>query len=223
MSKDDFTLSLNEMAATLAHEVRNPLALALVNLNLLELNSADEDRGRYEIIKRELGKVNELMTGLAELAIAPETAGRTELRALLEDITAPFAATYGGDIAFHVKAGQKITIQAPPCRLRLIFNNIIKNAVEAIKSRDGPPKGRGKVQITLTEERGRALVVISDNGKGIDKAEAAKAFEPRFTTKENGSGIGLFAAGALAVQLGGGIHITGKPGEGCTVEISFPL
>jgi len=224
MKENGFNLSMNEMAATLAHEVRNPLALAIANVNILELDCSDHNnKSRFDIIKRELTKIGDLMCELMELAIPSKEAPSAELREMLEDICAPFTATYAGDITFTISTAEEITAYIAPSRLRLILNNLIKNAAEAIKSPDGPEHGNGRIDIRLTASNDKAKITIQDNGVGMDESAAANAMSSRYTSKQTGTGIGLYAANALAEQFGGNLTIAGEPGKVCIVTLELVI
>jgi signal transduction histidine kinase len=216
---DQRSLSLSEMAAALAHEVRNPLALAMVNINILELGCTNfDDKIRFGAVKRELAKIAELMMELTNLDIKRNKDEKTEARELLEEIVSAYAAAYSADMDFILNARHDAVVTIPQNHLRIILNNLIKNAVEAVNEGEAE---RGRVEINLTSDKNGTTISVSDNGIGMDGAAIEKAMEPRYTTKETGSGIGLYAANALAAQYGGKLKASGELGRGCVFELSF--
>jgi len=218
---NDVSLSLSEMAATFAHEVRNPLALAMVNINILELGCKnEEDVNRFNAVKRELTKIAELMMELTELAAdKPLRKNVTPVKETIEDILPAYITAYSREIEFITYIEKEISAAIQPKHFRIILNNILKNAVEAVKA--GSNK-HGKIIISVKTNTDRILISVQDNGIGMDDDTKENAAKPYFTTKENGSGIGLFATGSLLNRYGGDMKVSGELFIGCTVEISLP-
>ncbi len=103
-------------------------------------------------------------------------------------------------------------------QLKQVFINIIKNAVEAI-----PNDRRGKVSISLNRKDGGALVVVSDNGTGMDPERIETIGEPFYSTKEKGTGLGLAICKKIIEKHKGKIVFHSEKQKGTVVEISLPL
>jgi signal transduction histidine kinase len=100
-------------------------------------------------------------------------------------------------------------------KMNIAFLNIIVNAIEATE-----PK-TGEIRISSKDDNNRCVVTISDNGKGMDKESLAKLFEPYFTTKEKGTGLGLTNTQNIILSHQGNIHAESEPGSGSSFIISF--
>jgi signal transduction histidine kinase len=99
-------------------------------------------------------------------------------------------------------------------KIKIAFLNIIVNAVEAMGK-------NGILEISTKSHDGKCMVKISDNGKGMKKTEIDRLFEPYFTTKEKGTGLGLANSQNIIIGHKGSITIESEPGKGTTFTISF--
>jgi signal transduction histidine kinase len=106
-------------------------------------------------------------------------------------------------------------------QLRQLFGNLLRNAGEAI---DGKPGGRIRIRAELLEkEPGRYVAVeVTDNGCGMDEATTARIFDPFFSTKFTGRGLGLAAARGIVDVHHGAIQVESRPGEGSTFRVLLP-
>lgn len=99
-----------------------------------------------------------------------------------------------------------------------IFNNIIKNAIQAI------PRGReGHIMVQLTRQEHHALVTITDNGQGIPEDQINKVFRPNFTTKSSGTGLGLAMCSKMIESMDGEIYFDTELDRGSTFYVKIPL
>ncbi|MBN1113988.1 MAG: ATP-binding protein, partial [Oligoflexia bacterium] len=112
---------------------------------------------------------------------------------------------------------QNIVIEADPLQIKETISNILNNAYDAV------PKEDGKIDIT-TENRGDYIgIFIKDNGIGIPDEHMQKIFDPFFSTKAKGTGLGLAVCRQIVDFHKGKILIESKPGKGTTVNIELPL
>ena len=100
-------------------------------------------------------------------------------------------------------------------KIKIAFLNLIVNAIEAMEP------GKGVLQITSREEEGRCAVEMTDNGYGMTEEQLNKLFEPYFTTKEKGNGLGLTNTQNIILNHKGNIYAISKPGEGTTFFVKF--
>ena len=98
-----------------------------------------------------------------------------------------------------------------------VVTNLVKNAVQAVDKEKNPA-----VLVTVTEEEGRACLVVSDNGVGISEENKDKVFEPKFTTKSSGMGLGLAMVKNIVESCGGSIEFTSKLNKGTIFKVHFP-
>jgi signal transduction histidine kinase len=210
-----------EMAQQVAHEIKNPLTPLKLGAQHLDRAWADgapdfEARlRRYtQTTIQQIDALSHIAEGFAVLA----TDGKAEpmllnLSRLIEDVA--FLQEARG---VTVNLGnQDVWVLADRTRLTRAFNNLIQNALE---SNDG---GEVNVHVSLKSEGHIALVEVSDDGKGIDPSRMARIFEPKFTTKTHGLGLGLAMVRAIVKGAKGEIRVVSEVGRGTTFKVSFPV
>jgi len=215
--------SLGEMAAAVAHEIRNPLGGIKMATRLL--SSGDFDGGR---IPQEMAE--SVLDGLAEIEViiadlldyARETRldyqeyplGRI-LGPVVEGFTAEAERRGIRVAAQNLDADLMVTVDGP--RLRQVFTNVMKNALEAME------RGRdGRVDVLMYARGAAAVVEVADNGVGLLPEQRDKIFLPFFTTKPTGTGLGLAIVKKIMDLHGGEIEIDSAPGRGATVRLIIP-
>jgi signal transduction histidine kinase len=98
-----------------------------------------------------------------------------------------------------------------------VITNLVKNAIQAISQIDNP-----KVDIELTDDSKNVIIIVSDNGHGITDENKPKVFEPKFTTKTSGMGLGLAMIKNIIETYNGNITFTSNEGEGSTFKVTLP-
>ena len=214
--------SLGEMAAGVAHEIRNPLGGIKMATRLLAAGEYADSRIPQEMAQSIVAGIVEIERIIADLLeYARET--RLDLGAYpLELILGPAvdAIRMPGDgrrriVVRGLDAGVVATVDGP--RLRQVFANILKNAVEA-----SDPVSDPRVDVTLTRLGDTAIVEIGDNGPGMTPEQRDKVFLPFFTTKPTGTGLGMAIVKKIMDLHGGEIAIESAPGRGTTVRLIIP-
>lgn len=226
LAKSERESAWREMARQVAHEIKNPLTPMKLSVQLLERahRNGDPDFGeRFANTSRtlieQIDSLSSIASEFSQFARMPE--GRTEIVNLNERIVQSvelFKNTTNTKITFTAPAGRTVTILADNERMLQVFNNLIKNAIQAI-----PKKRKGQINITLRYFKGRAVVEVQDNGIGITPETEAKLFQPNFTTKTSGTGLGLAIVKNIVEEAGGAIWFYSKPGKGTSFFVSFPL
>jgi two-component system NtrC family sensor kinase len=224
--------SLGKLAATVAHEVNNPLAgiLTYASLTLKRLEKLPCEPGvRAEMseslrtIERESRRCGDLMRNL--LAFARQTPSQREPNDLNLLVEHGLALVHHGlelqGIALKVDLQQELPLL--PCdagQIRQVILALLVNAIEAM-----PNGGRLEVSTALDAGAQALQVRVRDNGVGIPSDVLPHIFEPFFTTKENqqGTGLGLAVARSILEQHGGEIAVNSTPGKGSEFTISLPL
>lgn len=180
----------NRLVRALAHEVRNPLNN--INLSVEQLaqeNLAETGTVYMDIISRNCKRINDIITELLLSSSLPPENIR-EKRAL-QNILDESIATIIDRITLKkvnwkvIYPNEPAYIMADPLKLKIAFTNIIINAIEAMN------ENKGELDISVTSQNGHHLVSIKDNGTGISKETLPHLFEPYFTFKRNGLGLGL--------------------------------
>jgi signal transduction histidine kinase len=121
-----------------------------------------------------------------------------------------------GYIRFTPKSNE-IIAKFDRTQLIRIITNLVKNAIQAVSEIEDP-----KINIHVFEEKNNVIIAVNDNGYGIIEANKAKVFEPKFTTKSSGMGLGLAMVKNIVETYNGSITFTSQQNEGTTFKVSFP-
>ncbi len=210
-----------EMAQQVAHEIKNPLTPMRLGAQHLERAWADGAEDFAERLKRytnttvqQIDALSHIAEGFALLAtdgaVEPQ---QLELGALLEDVTGLHADRH---VTWGREEGVEAWVWADKTRLVRAFNNLIQNALESKSD------GAVDVSVALRVQGNIASVTVSDNGDGIDVERMARIFEPKFTTKTRGLGLGLAMVRAIVQGAKGEVTVQSKEGEGTEFEVRLP-
>ncbi len=215
--------SLGEMAAGVAHEIRNPLGGIKMATRLLSSGEFTGGRIPQEMAHSVLSGIHEIESIIADLLdYARETRLDYQdypLGLILRPVVTA-ATTEGEQCGVRVTAEgleEDIVAIVDGPRLRQVFANVMKNALEAIGRQ---PQGR--VTVRLYQREATAVVEVADNGVGIDLEQRDKIFLPFFTTKPTGTGLGMAIVKKIMDLHGGEIEIDSRPGQGTTVRLVIP-
>ncbi len=208
------------LVRTLAHEVRNPLNNIQMSVEQLVTSNKSEDDALFlEIIQRNSKRINDLITELLNSARPTDLVFKKAiLQGVLDDsISAALDRITLQHINMRVRYPETpCYIQADNSKLKIAFLNIIINAVEAMKD------VQGELIIAINPTPGAYVVEIIDNGCGISSENISKLFEPYFTSKRNGMGLGLAATLNILQAHKAHIDVKSKENMGTTFLISFP-
>ncbi len=215
--------SLGQMIGTIGHDLRNPLGVIRNSLTVIRQRSKQAgldlerqlDRSERSINRCD-GIIHDLLdhTRVPDLALQP-AAIDAWLLALLDEQTPP----EGIGLSCDLKAAG-IQIALDPERFRRVVINIFDNACQAMA--ENPEGGKGRLTVATRVEGGRLEISFRDNGPGIDPELMTKIFEPLFTTKQQGVGLGLPMVKQIVELHGGVIHITSEKGQGTCVALRMP-
>jgi signal transduction histidine kinase len=207
---------IGQMATAIAHEIRNPLS-SLKGFTQLQQEKDKGDDQYYPIMLNEIDRINAIVTDLLILG-KPNTALKrpsniTNIIEYVKTIIGPHAQRK--DISINLDIEDSLVL-CDENQLKQVFINLIKNAMEAM------PDG-GEVNIRSENKVYYIEVSIIDEGCGIDSEKLAKLGEPFYTTKENGTGLGLMVTKKIIEEHGGTFSIKSLLGEGTIVTLSLPL
>jgi signal transduction histidine kinase len=214
-----------EMAKQVAHEIKNPLTpmkLAIQHLQMKARRQGGELDDQVQKTAQTLIEQIDNMTRIAEnfskFGSMPQVANQ---KVLLNDVITSvhdlFRKREDMDIQCRVPIDDCFVF-ADKDHLIRIFNNIIKNAIQAI------PRGReGHIMIQLTRKEHHAMVTITDNGQGIPDDQINKVFRPNFTTKSSGTGLGLAMCSKMIESMDGEIYFDTELDRGTTFFVKIPL
>ncbi|MCA9395338.1 MAG: hypothetical protein KC900_14145 [Candidatus Omnitrophica bacterium] len=211
-------LTIGLLAQSLSHEIRNPLSIIKSSTSVIR-RKLPPDSEEYEItgyLRDEADRISNLVDQLLQLRAEerPQLAAENpaEIIGQVSQLVSGFAAKAGVAVSFKDEVGPQ-TVTCDRNQIKQVLINVIINAIEA-------SDGTG---VTIeTQTSGRVYdILVSDRGMGMDPRTLREAYTPFFTTKENGSGLGLFVARKIMEGNGGGIAIKSAPGAGTTVTITL--
>lgn len=208
---------ISDLAASVAHEVRNPLQVTRGFLQLLTEREV-ANRRYYDMAIEELDRASAIITDFLTFA-KPEMEDFTELDLTdeLEKINAimtPHAFLNGVTLRFDVRG--RLRIEGNSSRFKQAIINFIKNGIEATA-------GGGEIVVRAYRKDDLAVIRIRDNGSGMDEEQIAKLGTPYFSTKTKGTGLGLMVTFRIIEAMNGTIHFESETGKGTEVTLRFPL
>lgn len=219
--------ALGSLAAGLLHEINNPLNYTLTALQVAQLNLREDDadlRDTLRDIDEGMKRIHDIVADLRAFAY-PEQAGRFIAVDLADVVQTAMRFTA------HARDGVSVAIDLPPepivtgsrSQLTQVLVNLIDNAIKAVESiRD---EREPRVDITAERTRDRMRVRVRDNGVGMDVDRAGRAFDPFFTTRDvgQGMGLGLSICHTIITAHGGTIRLNSQKGAWTEVAFDLPL
>lgn len=187
----------------ITHEIKNPIAVCKGYLDMFDVNNIEHGRKYIPIMKEEIGRVLILLQdflSVSKIKIEPDI---IDINLLLNEVINSFLPLLNAQkISVDFKdSKEEVYLFADYNRLSQVFVNILKNGIEALEN---IPNGR--IQIRISEGKGFVRVHIVDNGIGIDKEDLNKMKQPFFTTKRNGTGLGIYLSNEIIKAHGGTIQ-----------------
>ena len=214
-----------EMARQVAHEIKNPLTPMKLNIQYLQQAMSNDNPNIKQLTERVSASIIEQIDNLSYIAsefsnfakmpeAKPEDINLNELLGIAAEL-------YDNNEGMKVDISlpeNKITIVSDRSQLLRVFTNLLENAKQAI-----PPGQEGIIQVSLVTDSGDAVIAIADNGTGIDEETAKRIFQPYFTTKSSGTGLGLAMTRKIIEFWKGKIWFETTEGEGTTFFIRLPV
>jgi len=215
--------ALGRLAASLAHEINNPLQAIRSSISLLAKRPLDEvKRERFlTVADQEVERLIQLVQRTIDFyRPSKERWEDTDVNALLEDTLALSSKQLqhsGIKITKELPARLPL-VEALPNYLKQVFINVVLNAVEAM-----PHGGELTVRTGLDSENDELAIAFRDTGVGIPSSDLPYVFEPFYTTKERGTGLGLAISYSIVERHGGRMEVQSKEGKGTTFTVRLPL
>jgi signal transduction histidine kinase len=214
---------LGRMVAVVAHEIRNPLMIIRASAERLAKKIPAEES---QYIIEETDRLNEIVTGYLEFARAegPFLAGEhpepIDLAEFLGGVRKHLAETYRPEEIEWLDTSMPDGLSMTGYRrsLRQVLLNLLMNGAEACQAVSRPIA----VGLTVADKGQRVEMTVRDKGQGIAKKEIKRLFTPFYTTKQKGSGLGLYLSQKIVAEMGGILKISSEPGIGTDVMISLP-
>ncbi len=218
--------SLIRLAGGIAHEIGNPLNAITIHLELLKKKLSGQPDAKREELERSVSDIQDETRRLDRIIKNFLKATRKPpLRFQLNDLNETVADALGflkpqlDERKIRVKFARAVDI--PPFlmdreRLYYAFMNLIKNAMEAMEP-------GGSLKIAVSHQQHCAVVALTDTGCGIAQENLSRIFDIYYTTKQEGSGLGLMMVYDAVTEHGGKIEVTSKPGKGTTFKVLLPI
>ncbi len=212
---------IGKLAAGIAHEIRNPLAAMSGSIQMLAQGATDPLQQRLmRIVLRETDRLNDLITDFLQFARPnPPVFRRLALRELFDDLAGMFANRPADlpAVALSIEHQEEIELIADAAQLKQVFWNLLNNAAQAM------PEG-GVVTVRCRRlSPDRVAVTVTDEGEGITDEAIGRIFDPFFSTKDRGTGLGLAQAHRIIDEHGGYLSVRSTVGAGSTFSVVLPL
>lgn len=221
MSRAEHLATLGEMATGLAHEIRNPLAgiAGVIEIIGRDLPGTSPARVVVKDVRQEIARINHIVTDLLQTARPhPPKVRRSDLNTTVEHavmLGRQQALAKSVEIALH-KDPSLPEVEHDSDQIHQVMLNLLLNALQAIDK-------NGKVTVTVEKQGANAVVEVVDNGRGIPPENLPNIFRPFFTTKGDGTGLGLSLARRIVEDHHGRIDVTSTLGKGTTFLVVLPL
>jgi signal transduction histidine kinase len=221
MSRAEHLATLGELAAGLAHEIRNPLAgiSGVIEIVSRDLPAGSPARAVIQDVKEEITQINRILTDLLEtarprppkvlLSDLNTTAEHSVMLARQQTLTKPIQIELE-------KSPAPLEVEHDSDQIHQVLLNLLLNAIQAIH-------GKGSVRVAVSSAKGMAFVSVADTGHGIPAEDLPNIFRPFFTTKGDGTGLGLSLARRIVEDHDGRIEVTSAVEKGTCVTVLLPL
>ena len=221
MSRAEHLATLGELATGLAHEIRNPLAgiAGVIEIIGRDLPTTSPARAVVKDVRQEIARINHIVTDLLQTARPhPPRVRRSDLNTTVEHavmLGRQQALAKSIEIAL-CKDPTLPEVEHDSDQIHQVMLNLLLNALQAIDK-------NGKVTVALSRRDSTAVVEVTDNGRGIPQQDLPNIFRPFFTTKGEGTGLGLSLARRIVEEHHGRIDVTSTVSKGTTFAVVLPL
>ena len=220
----DRLATVGRLAAGLAHEIRNPLTTIIGFVQIVKsLSDPSKFYAYYDVIYSELNRIKNLVTDFVAVS-KPRVSSKVpvKLKEFLDEIVlimSSQALLRGVRLVSNYSLTGSEVIFVDVNQMKQVFMNLIQNAFDAIESEDGEVV----LDCNVDDKRRRVVFRITDTGCGMTKEELTRLTTPFFTTKDNGTGLGLTVSKGIIEAHGGKLRFRLKKGRGTRVDIILPF
>ncbi len=213
-------VTVGQLAAGIAHEIRNPLASISGSIELLKQapQANEDDRTLMTIVHREITRLNVLIGDLLDYANPrPQQTVEFDLGVLIDETLQVARGDHAfAEVEVESDVDRPLALNADPAKLRQVLWNLLRNAADAAAA------GGKHVTITARDERSRVTVTVADDGAGIGQEHIGRIFDPFYTTKSKGTGLGLATCHTIVAEHGGRIDVESEVGKGTKMVVLLP-
>ena len=205
--------TIGQLSARVAHDLRNPLSVIKNIITLDELNppkTNEETNKRKKMLSSAVDRMTHQINGVMNMIkTSPLEIKNISIKTIME--SSQDSLIIPKDIQIKIE-GSETTFPGDPKLLESVFSNLISNSIHAMN-------GKGIIRVKQIEEKNQIIIKVIDDGPGIPKKDLSKIFTPLFTTKQRGTGLGLFSCKGIVEQHGGTIEVSNNP---TTFTIKLP-
>lgn len=218
----DRLAAMGELTAGVAHEVRNPLGIIRASVQLVEESGYDRDRvlEATSVMKQEIDRLDRVIKALLDFGRPSKPYLRpTDIGEVIEDVML-FTRRFAGQSHVIISANdvrELPKIMADPDQMKQVFVNLISNAVQAMDVTGGIINISGRADDDFLS------IIVSDNGPGIPAADIKKVFDPFYSTRDAGTGLGLTIVHRIVDEHDGHIEVVSTPEQGTSFTVSLPV
>ena len=221
MSRAEHLATLGELATGLAHEIRNPLAgiSGVIEIIGRDLPSTSPARAVVKDVRQEIAQINRIVSDLLETARPrPPQIRRADLNTTVEHaVMLARQQALSKPIIIDLKKNALLPeVEHDSDQMHQVLLNLLLNAIQAIDK-------KGFIEVALEQEGEQVAITVKDNGRGISPHNLSIIFRPFFTTKGNGTGLGLSLARRIVEDHGGKIEVASSLGQGSKFVVWLPL
>lgn len=208
---------IKESLFKITHEIKNPIAVCKGYIDMFDINKKEESLKYISIIKSEIDRTLNILTDLSELNKVKITKDIVDINMIIEEIIDSVTLLFGDkNIVINCSELDEIYIDGDYNKLKQVFINIFKNCYEAIND-------NGIINIDTSIEDKMYIIKIKDNGMGMSSETLNKIGEVFYTTKRNGTGIGVALSKQIINAHNGKLEYTSQLGVGTTAIVKIPL
>ncbi len=220
LRRNERLAALGKMAAGVAHELRNPLS-SIKGLTLLlkgKITNDDDGHTTADILVQEVERLNRSIGELLDYA-RPEKLEleKVDILDVIEKAVSLIAVDVeAAEVSLQMDCAEGYHVKGDRDKLNQVFLNLLINSLQAVES-------KGTITIQAFRQEDHVVCSIEDDGCGLDEENIAKVFDPYFTTKKDGTGLGLAMSAKIVEEHSGSIEIRSRLGAGTTVSVRLPV
>ena len=208
---------VSDLAASIAHEIRNPLQVTRGFLQLLIRGATEGNKHHYTMAISELDRASGIISDFLTFAKPEQDAivamDVKQLLSNIETIIGPLVVLHGGML--RVNAEEGLIVSGSASKFKQAIINMMKNSIESFQE-------EGSIEVEAYAEGDEVVIRIADNGQGMDTEQIAKLGEPYFSTKTKGTGLGLMVTFRIIEVMQGTLEFRSTKGEGTEAILRFP-
>lgn len=202
----------------LTHEIKNPLAVCKGYLEMINLDNKEKSTKYISIMKQEINRSLNIISDFVEYNKIKVVKEQIDLNLLLEDVYDAFKILVNANnikLKYSDRRDEDIYLMGDYERLKQVIINLLKNSLESIE-------GKGKIEIYTNTHKKYIDIIVEDNGKGMDSEVQSKLTEMFYTTKQNGTGLGVALSNEIIKAHNGELIYTSEPNKGTKAVIRLP-